>query len=56
MSEAINTALSALGATLRKQDVTANNIANANTHDFKKSRAFHRSLCLCPALERPRMG
>jgi flagellar hook protein FlgE len=39
MSAAINTALSALGATLRKQDVTANNIANANTHDFKKSRA-----------------
>ena len=39
MSEAINTALSALGATLRKQDVTANNIANVNTHDFKKSRA-----------------
>ena len=39
MSEAINTALSALGATLRKLDVTANNIANANTQDFKKSRA-----------------
>jgi flagellar hook protein FlgE len=39
MSEAINTALSALKATFRKQDVTANNIANANTHDFKKSKA-----------------
>ena len=39
MSEAINTALSALGATLRKQDSTAHNIANVNTHDFKKSRA-----------------
>ena len=39
MSEAINTALSALRATLRKQDVTANNIANANTNDFKKSKA-----------------
>jgi flagellar basal-body rod protein FlgB len=39
MLEAMNTALSALGAYLRKQDVTANNIANANTHDFKKSRA-----------------
>jgi len=39
MSEAINTALSALRATLRKQDVTANNIANVNTHDFKRSKA-----------------
>jgi len=39
MSEAIHTALSALRATLRKQDVTANNIANVNTHDFKKSKA-----------------
>jgi flagellar hook protein FlgE len=39
MLEAMNTALSALGAYLRKQDITANNIANANTHDFKKSRA-----------------
>ncbi len=39
MLQAMNTALSALGAYLRKQDVTANNIANANTHDFKKSRA-----------------
>ena len=37
MSEAINTALSALRATFRKQDVTANNIANTN--DFKKSKA-----------------
>jgi flagellar hook protein FlgE len=39
MSEAIKSALSALRATLGKQDVTANNIANVNTHDFKKSRA-----------------
>ena len=39
MSEAINTALSALRANFRKLDVTANNIANAGTHDFKKSRA-----------------
>ncbi len=39
MLEAMNTALSALGGYLKKQDVTANNIANANTHDFKKSRA-----------------
>jgi flagellar hook protein FlgE len=39
MLEAMNTALSSLGAYLRKQDVTANNIANANTTDFKKSRA-----------------
>lgn len=40
MSEAINSALSALRANLRKLDVTANNIANANTHDFKKGRAL----------------
>lgn len=39
MSEAINTALSALRANLRKLDVTANNLANVNTQDFKKSRA-----------------
>ena len=39
MSEAINTALSALRATFRKQDVTANNIANTNTQGFKKSKA-----------------
>jgi len=39
MSEAIHTALSALRANLRKLDVTANNLANANTHDFKKSKA-----------------
>ena len=38
MPEAIHTALSALRANLRKLDVTANNLANANTHDFKKSR------------------
>ncbi len=39
MSEAIHTALSALRANLRKLDVTADNLANANTHDFKKGRA-----------------
>ena len=39
MPEAIHTALSALRANLRKLDVTANNIANAGTHDFKKSTA-----------------
>jgi len=39
MSEAIHTALSALRANLRKLDVTANNLANANTHDFKKRKA-----------------
>jgi flagellar basal-body rod protein FlgC len=39
MSEAINTALSALRANLRKLDVTANNLANVNTQDFKKTRA-----------------
>ncbi|MCU0555295.1 MAG: flagellar basal body protein [Syntrophales bacterium] len=39
MSEAINTALSALRANFRKLDVTANNLSNANTQDFKKSRA-----------------
>jgi len=39
MSEAINTAFSALRANLRKLDVTADNIANVNTHDFKKTRA-----------------
>jgi flagellar hook protein FlgE len=39
MSEAIHTALSALRANLSKLDVTANNLANANTLDFKKSRA-----------------
>ena len=38
MLTAMNTALSALGAYLKKQDVTANNIANVNTTDFKKSR------------------
>ena len=38
MSEAFNTALSALGALLRKMDVTANNIANSETNNFKKSR------------------
>jgi len=39
MLTSMNTALSALGAYLKKQDVTANNIANVNTTDFKKSRA-----------------
>jgi flagellar basal body rod protein FlgG len=39
MLEAMNTALSALGAYLRKQDVTANNIANTSTSDFKRSKA-----------------
>ena len=38
MLTGMNTALSALGAYLRKLDVTANNIANVNTTDFKKSR------------------
>ncbi len=40
MPQAINTALSALGAFLRKQDVTADNIANVNTNDFKKRQAL----------------
>ncbi len=40
MSVAMNASLSALGAFLKKQDVTANNIANTNTHDFKKDRAI----------------
>lgn len=39
MSDAFNAALSALGAFFRKMDVTANNIANVNTNNFKKSRA-----------------
>ena len=38
MSEAFNTALSALGALLRKMDVTTNNIANSETNNFKKSK------------------
>ncbi len=38
MSEAFNAALSALGAFFRKMDVTANNMANVNTNNFKKSR------------------
>jgi len=38
MSYAFNSALSALGAFFRKMDVTANNIANVNTNNFKKSR------------------
>ncbi|MEN6319658.1 MAG: flagellar basal body rod C-terminal domain-containing protein [Syntrophaceae bacterium] len=39
MSDAFNLALSALGSFLKKVDVTANNIANINTNNFKKSRA-----------------
>jgi flagellar hook protein FlgE len=39
MSNAANIALTALGSFVRKLDVTANNIANVNTEDFKKSRA-----------------
>ena len=39
MSDAFNTALSALGSLSRKMDVTANNIANVNTNGFKKSLA-----------------
>jgi flagellar basal body rod protein FlgG len=42
MSEAIHTALSALRANLAKLDVTANNLANAGTRDFKKTRALSR--------------
>ena len=38
MSEAFNAALSALRALSRKMDVTANNIANSQTNNFKKSR------------------
>jgi flagellar hook protein FlgE len=40
MSQAINAALSALGAFGIKLGVTANNIANINTDGFKKSRAI----------------
>ena len=40
MSIAMNSSLSALRASLRKQDVTANNIANVNTHDFKKDKTI----------------
>ncbi|MGO9137819.1 MAG: flagellar basal body protein [Syntrophales bacterium] len=39
MSDAFNTALSAVGSLSRKMDITANNIANVNTNGFKKSRA-----------------
>jgi flagellar hook protein FlgE len=38
MIYAANNALSALGAFGKKMDVTANNIANALTDEFKKSR------------------
>jgi flagellar hook protein FlgE len=40
MSNAANIALMALSSFVRKLDVTANNIANVNTEDFKKSRAI----------------
>ena len=40
MSQAINAALSALGALGIKLGVTADNIANVNTDGFKKSRAI----------------
>jgi flagellar basal-body rod protein FlgC len=39
MPDTFNAALSALGAFFRKVDVTANNIANLNTNNFKKNRA-----------------
>ena len=39
MSDAIDSALSALSAFGEKMNVTANNIANVNTEGFKKSRA-----------------
>lgn len=35
----VSNALSALNAFSKKMDVTANNIANVNTDNFKKSRA-----------------
>jgi flagellar hook protein FlgE len=38
MSNAANIALTALRSFVRKLGVTANNIANVNTEDFKKSR------------------
>jgi len=39
MSDALNTALSALGAISQAMDVTANNIANSDTNNFKNSQA-----------------
>jgi hypothetical protein len=45
MSDAFNVALSALGSLFRKMDVTANNIANVNTNNFKKSRAEFEDVC-----------
>jgi flagellar basal-body rod protein FlgC len=42
MIPSINSAISALQAYKSKLRVTANNIANANTVDFKKSRATLR--------------
>lgn len=38
MTLSINTSISALNALGKKQDVTANNIANSQTDGFKKSR------------------
>jgi len=38
MSNAANIANTALSSFVRKLDVTANNIANVNTEDFKKNR------------------
>jgi len=40
MSQAINAALSALGALGVNLNVTANNIANVNTNGFKKSQVI----------------
>jgi flagellar basal body rod protein FlgG len=40
MSEAIHTALSALRANLRKLDVTANNLANANTQRLQEEQGL----------------
>jgi flagellar basal-body rod protein FlgC len=40
MTQAINAALSALGALGLKLNVSANNIANVNTDGFKKSRVI----------------
>jgi flagellar basal-body rod protein FlgC len=38
--DAMNVALTALRANFERADVTANNVANVNTNDFKKSRAI----------------
>ncbi len=39
MSNVLDTALTGVRAFLTKLDITADNIANVNTEDFKKSRA-----------------